>query len=102
MKEKITSTESASRVCYETMEAQARGRIQNWLQDLLENRGAQCAVRPPSRAPVERVLKRRYCEERCGSAESGSAGGNRWAGSCFAGSRGVPASGHNRAKRVPG
>ena len=47
MKEKITSTESASRVCYETMEAQARGRIQNWLQDLLENRGAQCAVRPP-------------------------------------------------------
>ena len=36
MKEKITSTESASRVCYETMEAHARGRIQGWLQDLLE------------------------------------------------------------------
>jgi len=36
MKEKITSTESASRVCYETMEAHARGRIQVWLQDLLE------------------------------------------------------------------
>ena len=36
MKEKITSTESASRVCYETMEAHARSRIQSWLQDLLE------------------------------------------------------------------
>lgn len=36
MKEKITSTESASRVCYETMEAHARSRIQAWLQDLLE------------------------------------------------------------------
>ena len=36
MKEKITSTESASRVCYETMETHARSRIQGWLQDLLE------------------------------------------------------------------
>jgi len=36
MKEKITSTESASRACYETMEAQARQRIRCWLQDLLE------------------------------------------------------------------
>lgn len=36
MKEKITSIESASRVCYETMEAHARSRIQLWLQDLLE------------------------------------------------------------------
>jgi len=36
MKEQSTSTESASRVCYETMEAHARGRIQSWLQDLLE------------------------------------------------------------------
>lgn len=36
MKERITSTESASRVCYETMEAHARSRIQSWLQDLLE------------------------------------------------------------------
>ena len=33
MKEKITRTQSASRVCYETMEAHARGRIQSWLQD---------------------------------------------------------------------
>jgi len=36
MKEKTTSTESASTVCYETMEAHARSRIQEWLQDLLE------------------------------------------------------------------
>lgn len=36
MKERSTSIESASRVCYETMEAYARGRIQSWLQDLLE------------------------------------------------------------------
>jgi putative transposase len=36
MKEKTTSTESASRVCYETMETHARSRIQSWLQDLLE------------------------------------------------------------------
>ena len=36
MKEKITSTESASTVCYETMEAHARQCIQRWLQDLLE------------------------------------------------------------------
>lgn len=36
MKEKNTGTESASTVCYETIEANARGRIQKWLQDLLE------------------------------------------------------------------
>ncbi len=36
MKEKITTTEPASTVCYETMEAHARQRIQAWLQDLLE------------------------------------------------------------------
>ncbi|MBF8247216.1 MAG: hypothetical protein HW374_16 [Bacteroidetes bacterium] len=36
MKEQSTSTESASRVCYETMETHARQRIQGWLQDLLE------------------------------------------------------------------
>lgn len=36
MKEKNTSIESASTVCYETMEAKARQRIQIWLQDLLE------------------------------------------------------------------
>jgi len=36
MKEKSTSTESASTVCYETMEVHARQRIQSWLQDLLE------------------------------------------------------------------
>jgi putative transposase len=36
MKEKNTGTESASTVCYETIEAKARSRIQEWLQDLLE------------------------------------------------------------------
>jgi putative transposase len=36
MKEKNTATESASTVCYEMIEAKARSRIQEWLQDLLE------------------------------------------------------------------
>jgi transposase-like protein len=36
MKEKTTAAESASRVCYETMEAHARSCIQRWLQELLE------------------------------------------------------------------
>ena len=36
MKEKITTIESASTICYEKMEAHARQRIQEWLQDLLE------------------------------------------------------------------
>ncbi|MBI5776027.1 MAG: IS256 family transposase [Nitrospirae bacterium] len=36
MKQKNTSIESASTVCYETMEAHARHCIQSWLQDLLE------------------------------------------------------------------
>jgi len=36
MKEKTTSTQSVSTICYETMEAHARQRIQTWLQELLE------------------------------------------------------------------
>ena len=36
MKEKTTSTEAASTVCYEMIESKARSRIQAWLQDLLE------------------------------------------------------------------
>jgi transposase-like protein len=36
MKEKTTAAESASRVCYETMEAHARSCVQRWLQELLE------------------------------------------------------------------
>ena len=36
MEKKTTSSESASTVCYETMEAHARSCIQRWLQDLLE------------------------------------------------------------------
>ena len=34
MKEQSTSIESASRICYETMEAHARGSIQTWLFEL--------------------------------------------------------------------
>jgi putative transposase len=36
VKQKTTPVESASRVCYETMEAHARSCIQRWLQELLE------------------------------------------------------------------
>jgi putative transposase len=36
MKEQNTTTECASTVCYEMIEAKARERIQQWLQDLLE------------------------------------------------------------------
>ena len=36
MEKENTKSESASRVCYEAMEAYARERIQNWLQGVLE------------------------------------------------------------------
>lgn len=36
MKQKTTTSESASSVCYETIEAKAREGIQTWLQELLE------------------------------------------------------------------
>ena len=36
MKQKTTTEQSASTVCYEMIEAKARERIQNWLQGLLE------------------------------------------------------------------
>src|SRR5215471_11604746 len=36
MKQKTTTEQSASTVCYEMIEAKARERIQSWLQDLLE------------------------------------------------------------------
>jgi hypothetical protein len=36
MKQKTTTEQSASTVCYETIETKARERIQSWLQDLLE------------------------------------------------------------------
>ena len=48
MKEKNTSTESASTICYETMEAHARQRIQTWLQDLLEAEVTEFLRRPKS------------------------------------------------------
>ena len=53
MKEKITSTESASRVCYEAMEAHARQRIQSWLQDLLEAEVTQFLGRGKSQRRAE-------------------------------------------------
>jgi len=53
MKEQSTSTESASRVCYETMEAHARGRIQSWLQDLLEAEVTQFLGRGKSQRQAE-------------------------------------------------
>jgi len=36
MKQKSTTTQSASTVCFEMLEAKARERIQSWLQKLLE------------------------------------------------------------------
>ena len=36
MKQKTTTEQSASTVCYEMIETKARERIQSWLQDLLE------------------------------------------------------------------
>ena len=53
MEQKITSTESASRVCYETMEAHARQRIQSWLQDLLEAEVTQFLGRGKSQRQAE-------------------------------------------------
>jgi putative transposase len=55
MKQKTTATESASSVCYETMEAHARGRIQRWLQDLLEEEVSEFLGRAKSqrRADLE-------------------------------------------------
>jgi putative transposase len=53
MKEKSTSSESASRVCYETMEAHARGRIQSWLQDLLEAEVTEFLGRSKSQRQAE-------------------------------------------------
>lgn len=58
MKEQSTSTESASRVCYETMEAHARGRIQSWLQDLLEAEVTQFLGRGKSQRQAERAPAR--------------------------------------------
>src|SRR5262245_52834307 len=53
MKEKTTATESASRVCYETMEAEARSRIQSWLQDLLEAEVTELLGRAKSQRRAE-------------------------------------------------
>jgi putative transposase len=53
MKEKITTTESASTVCYEAMEAQARSCIQSWLQDLLESEVTEFLGRGKSQRRAE-------------------------------------------------
>src|SRR5688572_8367131 len=53
MKEKITSRESASRVCYETMEAHARSCIQSWLQDVLEEEVTEFLGRGKSQRQAE-------------------------------------------------
>jgi len=53
MKEKTTPAESASRVCYETMEAHARGCIQRWLQELLEAEVSEFLGRAKSQRRAE-------------------------------------------------
>lgn len=53
MKEKTTAAESASRVCYETMEAHARERIQHWLQELLEAEVSEFLGRAKSQRRAE-------------------------------------------------
>jgi hypothetical protein len=65
MKQKTIASESASRVCYETMEAHARGQIQQWLQDLLEAEVSEFLGRAKSqrRADLEqpcRVASRNF------------------------------------------
>ena len=53
MKEKTTAAESASRVCYETMEAHARDCIQRWLQELLEAEVSEFLGRSKSQRRAE-------------------------------------------------
>ena len=58
MKEKNTSSESASRVCYETMETHARSCIQMWLQDLLEAEVTEFLGRGKSQRQAQVTLAR--------------------------------------------
>src|SRR5713101_4993843 len=58
MKEKNTSSESASRVCYETMETHARSCIQMWLQDLLEAEVTEFLGRGKSQRQAQVTLER--------------------------------------------
>ena len=53
MKQKTTATESASRVCYETMESHARDCIQHWLQELLEGEVSEFLGRAKSQRRAE-------------------------------------------------
>jgi len=56
MKEKTTSSELASTICYETMEAHARQRIQEWLQDLLEAEVTEFLGRAKSQRRQEEAM----------------------------------------------
>jgi putative transposase len=53
MKQKTTTTEPASTVCYEMIEAKARERIQKWLQDLLEEEVSEFLGRAKSQRRCE-------------------------------------------------
>jgi hypothetical protein len=70
MKEKNTSIESPSMVCYQTMEAKARERIQMWLQDLLEVEVTEFLGRAKSASgstptmPQARSARRYACDGR--------------------------------------
>jgi hypothetical protein len=59
MKEKTTPAESASRLCYETMEAHARSCIQRWLQELLEAEVIEFLGRAKSQRPAKNQVV--YC-----------------------------------------
>src|SRR5260370_19635391 len=77
MKEKITTSESASTVCYEAMEAQARSCIQSWLQDLLEAEVTEFLGRGKSqrRAELERArlgYRNGYGKPRKGALTAGT------------------------------
>ena len=53
MKQKTTTEQSASTVCYEMIEAKARERIQSWLQDLLEQEVTEFLGRAKSQRRCE-------------------------------------------------
>src|SRR4029079_5211624 len=53
MKQKTTTEQSASTVCYEMIETKARERIQSWLQDLLEEEVTEFLGRAKSQRRCE-------------------------------------------------
>ena len=70
MKQKTTTEQSASTVCYEMIETKARERIQSWLQDLLEEEVTEF---------LGRAKSQRRCETsvRAGAAGVGGVGPGR-------------------------